>query len=110
MITYLKLVKELLAGFERIEVEHVSREEKSHVDALANLGSSIEFSSARANPFAVTQWPVLWKGEASGSNEVNPVEEEENWMSPIVKYLTENECPLDKWKQVDWFRRQPGSR
>lgn len=56
----MELVKELITNFERIEVENVPREKNNHVDALANLGSTVESSSARAIPLVIAQWPTIW--------------------------------------------------
>lgn len=53
MVAYLELIKELVARFEHIEVEHVLREENTHEYALANLGYAIETSSAWAIPLVM---------------------------------------------------------
>lgn len=55
------------------------------------MGSAIKTSFLRAIPLAVAQWYAVWKGEVSSSKEVNLDEEEDSWMTPIIRSLIEND-------------------
>lgn len=48
MAAYLDLAKEFILTFEHVKVERISREDNTHADALVNLGSAVETSSARS--------------------------------------------------------------
>lgn len=47
---YLGLVKEISTQFETLKVKHINREDNKQANALSNLGSLLETTSARAVP------------------------------------------------------------
>lgn len=50
---YMDLAKEFILTFEHVKVDRISREDNTHADALANLGSAVETSFARSLPLLV---------------------------------------------------------
>ena len=52
MIQYVKISQDLMASFESFEIAQVPRENNSHADALANLGSASRAIMKRVIPFA----------------------------------------------------------
>ncbi|XP_060972410.1 uncharacterized protein LOC133038318 [Cannabis sativa] len=94
MTAYLEKTKELQSTFDEFTVSQVPRENNSHADALANLGSSIQTTSPKTIPMVYLQWPAVWKKEEE--EEVNDVANEKTWMTPIIEYLEKDVLPEDK--------------
>ena len=96
MTAYLEKTKELQSTFDEFTVSQVPRENNSHADALANLGSSIQTTSPKTIPMVYLQWPAVWEKEEE--EEVNVVADEKTWMKPIVEYIENDVLPDDKNK------------
>ncbi|KAH6835709.1 hypothetical protein C2S53_019141 [Perilla frutescens var. hirtella] len=90
MVSYLAVAKQAAAKFEKIEAQHITREENRHADALANLGSAIQTNQNKNIQVLYAKWPAVWKGD---NPEALPVDIEVNWMTPLCRFLTENELP-----------------
>ena len=57
MAIYLQKIRELLAGFEKYELQHVPRSQNSHADALACLATAKDADFIRAVPIEVLPVP-----------------------------------------------------
>ncbi|XP_057793251.1 uncharacterized protein LOC131009864 [Salvia miltiorrhiza] len=93
MTTYLTKVKELQSGFAEFTINQVPREDNSHADALANLGSSIQTTTSKTIPVIYLQWPAVWKQE---EEHVSNISDRRTWMTPILEYLEQDILPDDK--------------
>ncbi|KAL5575149.1 hypothetical protein UlMin_016848 [Ulmus minor] len=88
LATYLQFAKDLVYCFESFQILHVPREANTEADRLARIGSGQEIDSL---------CPVVILSQSSLDRaSVNLVEEEETWMTPIIRYLVAGECPMDK--------------
>ncbi|XP_031267712.1 uncharacterized protein LOC116126151 [Pistacia vera] len=98
MTSYLSMVKELQAKFEEFSIVQIPRAENYHVDALANLGSALPCSSQSSIPLLFMQWPTNWKEPPPNKSPVEAmgVEQADYWMTPIIRYLEDDELPTDK--------------
>ncbi|OMO77927.1 hypothetical protein COLO4_24944 [Corchorus olitorius] len=89
MIKYLKKVKHLLQNFQWSQVRRIPRSENVVADSLSKLATGTTTSSN----FGVRVEEIEEKSIAD-ENEVNQIDEEdESWMSPMVRYLTSGELP-----------------
>lgn len=88
---YLGKAKEL-AKFKTYEIQQVPIEENSNVDALAKLVSSKDSKLLGAVLIKELGWPSI-------DNETDaalPIQEGENWMTSIIKYLLNADLPEDR--------------
>ena len=60
---YLKKAKKLKESFFESNIQQISREENSHTDALANLGSAIQVTEPKYIPIIYLKWPTVWTQE-----------------------------------------------
>ena len=93
MTAYLKKALELKVQFEEFNIEQIPRDENSHADALANLGSAVQVIKSQTVLIIYLKWPVIWKQEQEEACEINV---ETTWMTPIFDYLQNNTLPEDK--------------
>ena len=93
MASYLDHVKTLHTNFEEFNITQIPRLDNSHADALVNLGSSILITESQSVPFLFLQWPVVWKDPAV---KVTTIDIFDSLMTPIIRYLTNDELPEDK--------------
>ncbi|XP_076921117.1 uncharacterized protein LOC143582440 [Bidens hawaiensis] len=91
MVEYLKKVKELMRDFKEVEVLHISRGQKKKTDALSKLASVAFDHLAKGVKVEILRKPSIT--EFAIANVETP---EENWMTPIVRYLREGILPEDK--------------
>ena len=91
MILYLKMGRELLKNFIRVQVKHVPRAENSRADALAKLATTSQEDLGRLIP--VEHFLKALVNVDNG--EVSPVMSEPSWMDPIWDYLVEGTLPSD---------------
>ena len=61
MTSYLKKALELKEQFNELNIEQIPRDENSHTDALANLGSTIQVTESKTVPIIYLKWPAVWK-------------------------------------------------
>ncbi|XP_031262491.1 uncharacterized protein LOC116120659 [Pistacia vera] len=99
MTLYLNLAKELQSSFEEITITQVPRTKNSHVNALANLGSTLKTQYPTIIPLVYLYASAI----ASGSVEVTLVGPDNSWMTPVLHYLENDELPKDKNK-ARWLR------
>ncbi|KAI3735861.1 hypothetical protein L6452_15382 [Arctium lappa] len=83
MTAYLKVAKGKFEEFQEFSISPIQRNQNIQVDALANLGSTL-----RQSPFDVV--PVIYLATPSIENEVQMIKEEDNWLSDIRRFLTNN--------------------
>ncbi|XP_031270933.1 uncharacterized protein LOC116129327 [Pistacia vera] len=98
MTSYLSMVKELQAQFEEFSIVQIPRAENYHADALANLGSALPCYSQSSIPLLFMQWPANWKEQPPNKSPVEAmgIEQADCWMTPVVRYLENDELPADK--------------
>ena len=86
-------MKEIQSTFEQLTISQIPRNENTHADALATLGSTIEGEKIQSIPIVYLQWPVIWKNEIK---EITTITPSDAWLTPIVKYLENGILPEDK--------------
>nr|GEV96896.1 hypothetical protein [Tanacetum cinerariifolium] len=90
MIRYLEKIKPLTGSFRAFSIKQIPRSENKKADALSKIASTC---------FAHLSKQVLveeLKEKAIGEIEILAVvEEEDTWMTPLFKYLTEGTLPTD---------------
>ncbi|XP_060969882.1 uncharacterized protein LOC133037084 [Cannabis sativa] len=92
MASYLKIVQDKISRFTKFTINQLPRLENNHADALANLGSSIQIKDGVTIPVVIMQWPATWKP----NEDVKSLNEQDNWMTPIMQYLEDGTLPHDK--------------
>ena len=93
MIQYLAVAQRLIKKFKNCKLTQIPQEQNSQADALANLGSALERNSQMSIPLLVLQWPATL--EELPSEEVSAVEEDETWMTHLIRYLKNDIIPKD---------------
>ena len=91
MILYLKMVRELLKEFIRVQVKHVPRSENSQADALEKLATTSQEDLGRLTPIDHLPEPLV----SVDSGEVSPMMSEPSWIDPIWDYLVDGKLPSD---------------
>ncbi|XP_060960838.1 uncharacterized protein LOC133031370 [Cannabis sativa] len=86
------IVQDKISRFTKFTINQVPRIENNHADALANLSSSIQIKDGVTIPVVIMQWPATWKP----NKDVICLNEQENWMTPIMQYLEDGTLPHDK--------------
>ena len=84
MTAYLKKATELKEDFNEIKIQQISREENSHVDALANLGSVVQVTEQKCIPIIYLKWPTVWKQD---KEQISELRIETTWITQIFDYL-----------------------
>ena len=93
MTTYLKKATELKEYFNKMSIEQIPRDENSHTDALANLGSAVQIIESKNVPIIYLKWLAVWKQEQETACELSI---EVICMTPIFDYLQNNILPENK--------------
>ncbi|XP_031281185.1 uncharacterized protein LOC116139651 [Pistacia vera] len=98
MASYLSMVKELQAQFEEFSIIQIPRVENYHADAFANLGSALPSSSQSSIPLLFMQWSTNWKESPPNKSPVEAmgVQQADYWMTPIIRYLADDELSAGK--------------
>ncbi|XP_024027041.1 uncharacterized protein LOC112093216 [Morus notabilis] len=91
MGAYLRKVKEELAKFKSYEIQQVPRAENTNADALAKLASLKDLDLVRVVPIEELERPTI-----DEAVEVLTIQAAGNWMTPLVRYLTNAELPNDR--------------
>ena len=111
LIPYCKYEKKLLANFEAITLEHISRKENRQVDALTNLATALALSQEEIAKVAISQWwllPLMVEEEA-GKEQANIIfvclVEKEDLRQVIIEYLQHGRLPDDKRHKTEVRRR-----
>ena len=86
-------MKTLQSNFKEFNIAQIPRLENNHIDALANLDSSIPTTRSQSIPLIFLKWPTVWKDPPA---EVTTIDTSDSWMTPIICYLTSDELPEDK--------------
>uniref|UniRef100_A0A2N9J155 Uncharacterized protein n=1 Tax=Fagus sylvatica TaxID=28930 RepID=A0A2N9J155_FAGSY len=86
MAKYLSLVKNSIHGFDEVILIQVPREQNTEADTLAKLASSEE---------ATNQHIEVQYSPSHMEEEVNPMNVNNSWMTPITRYLEEGTLPTD---------------
>ncbi|XP_013634263.1 PREDICTED: uncharacterized protein LOC106339939 [Brassica oleracea var. oleracea] len=89
-----RFAQRLIKKFKSCKLTQIPREQNSQADALANLGSTLETHTQMSIPFLVLQWPATLVEPSN--EEVSAIEEEETWMTPLVRYLEDDKLPEDR--------------
>lgn len=93
MATYQEIVKKLIQRFEQVYVKLIPRDSNSQADALAHLATS-------EGPVEIKDVTITKLSHPSHSliASLEPPIETESWMTPIVKYLQNDDLPQDRTK------------
>ena len=86
MAKYLNLVRDAMTGFNEVIIVQISREQNIEADALAKLASSAQAIDQQIE----VQYSPSHKGE-----EVNPIDINNSWKTPIIKYLEDGTLPTN---------------
>ncbi|XP_061344701.1 uncharacterized protein LOC133290607 [Gastrolobium bilobum] len=92
MCKYLEKVRELIEGFESVEVEHIRRTENTRADILSKLAST----KSPGNKCSIVQQSMPNPCIVMNISETAPGATEETWITPIVNYLAEGAVPPDQ--------------
>ena len=91
MILYLKMLRELIKKFIRVQVRHVPRIKNSRANALAKLATALQEDLERW----VLVEHLMEPSVNVNSDEVLPVITVPSWMDPIWDYLLNGTLPSD---------------
>jgi hypothetical protein len=80
MAKYLSLVKNLMRGFDEVILVQIPREQNTEADTLVKLAFSEE---------AINQQIEVQYSPSHTEGEMNPINVDNSWMTPITKYLEE---------------------
>ncbi|XP_013594512.1 PREDICTED: uncharacterized protein LOC106302583 [Brassica oleracea var. oleracea] len=94
MIRYLAVAQRLIKKFKSCKLTQIPREQNSQADALANLGFALETQTQMSIPLLVLQCPATLVEPQN--EEISTIEEEETWMTPLVRYLEDDILPEDR--------------
>jgi ribonuclease HI len=86
MAKYLSLIKNIMRWFDEVILVQVPREQNTEVDTLAKLASSEE---------TINQQIEVQYLPSHTEEEVNPINVNDSWMTPITKYLEEGTLLTD---------------
>ena len=86
MAKYPKLVKDTIGWFDEVTLVQVPHEQNIEVDTLAKLASSDE---------AINQQIEVQYSLSHTEEELNPINVNDSWMMPIIKYLEEGNLPTN---------------
>jgi hypothetical protein len=86
MAKYLSLVKSIIHWFDKVILVQVPREQSTEADTLVKLASSEE---------AINQQIEVQYSPSHTEEEMNPINVNDSWMTPITKYLEEETLPTD---------------
>ncbi|XP_058189194.1 uncharacterized protein LOC131306783 [Rhododendron vialii] len=103
MRTYLSSAVRLINNFKAIRVEHISREQNAHADALVGLASACSSLGHRSISFSSIDKPSFELEVLS--QEVLSIELGPSWMDKIIGYLGDDALPTDK-KDVHRLRNK----
>ncbi|XP_024033075.1 uncharacterized protein LOC112095387 [Morus notabilis] len=91
MGAYLRKVKEELVKYKNYEVLQIPRAENANADALAKLASSKDADTLGVVPIEELERPTIEERAEAFS-----VQEGENWMTPLIRYLMDAQLPNSK--------------
>uniref|UniRef100_A0A2N9J4D3 Uncharacterized protein n=1 Tax=Fagus sylvatica TaxID=28930 RepID=A0A2N9J4D3_FAGSY len=86
MAKYLNLVRNTIRWFDEVTLVQVPREQNTEADTLAKLASSEE---------AINQQIEVQYSPSHTEKELNPIDVNNSWMTPITKYLKEGTLPTN---------------
>ena len=90
MVVYLQLANDLIYHFESFEITHIPRVDNSEADKLARIGLGIDYDQE-------CLVETLLSSSVSEYS-INNVDEEETWMTLIIRYLGNRELPPNKFE------------
>ena len=86
MAKYLSLVKSIIRWFDKLILVQLPREQSTEADTLVKLASFEE---------AINQQIEVQYSPSHTEEEMNPINVNDSWMTPITKYLEEGTLPTD---------------
>ncbi|XP_075507597.1 uncharacterized protein LOC142544433 [Primulina tabacum] len=99
MLKYLQLIKARSEVFADWGVEQIPREENSEADTLAKMAASLSEVSTRE---------ILHASRLILSTEEEMLPEpEDSWMTPLIKFIVNNELPEDRARAQKTKRQAP---
>ncbi|KAL0462431.1 UNVERIFIED_CONTAM: hypothetical protein Slati_0130700 [Sesamum latifolium] len=91
MIQYLQQIADLKTKFHHFQIIQIPREENAKADSLSKLASSLE--DCRTRHITIHYLP-----EARTPLAVQPITTEEDWRTPIIKWIEEGLLPENRWE------------
>jgi parvulin-like peptidyl-prolyl isomerase len=86
MTKYLNLVRDALTGFDDVNIVQILREQNTEADTLAKLAFSEQ---------AIDQQIKIQNSPSHEREKVNPININNSWKTPIIKYLEDGTLPTD---------------
>ncbi|KAM1728016.1 hypothetical protein TB2_018122 [Malus domestica] len=93
MAQYLEKVRQQLEAFQTYTLTQVPRADNAHVDALAGLGSALNYQFKRSILVEYLDKPSI---EMELIAEVSQVGITPNWQSSIIDYLVSGTLPIER--------------
>lgn len=91
MMRYLNTVNKLRPQFEEFSIEKIPRNNNSHSNLLATLGSAVEFKAAKL----VIPIFYLPKSRASDDSPIDIISVvDSTWMMPCLSYIEDKTVPV----------------
>ncbi|MCH94258.1 gag-pol polyprotein, partial [Trifolium medium] len=104
LIKYVEQVRRLAEGFNTFELVYVPRDQNARADLLSKLASTKKPGNNRTVIQETIARPST--GEThTPSEEVMATHDEEDWRSPIIRYLLNDELPTDREEAVKVKKR-----
>ncbi|XP_058724210.1 uncharacterized protein LOC131595762 [Vicia villosa] len=100
---YLSLVKEKMKGFAKADVAHIPREHNSRADLLSKLASTRKKGGNKSVIQEVLSDPSVAKN--APAIQVFAIGDDHCWMTPVYKYLMNDELPDDP-KEASAIKRR----
>ena len=101
MQKYLKIVQQLSQHFDGLDFVQIPRAKNAEADFLARLASIDDYNTSFELCKEIRGQPSI-EGE-----QVIKIKEQDEWMTPIVRYLKEEWLPEDKTDQGRYKSEQP---
>ncbi|XP_075633862.1 uncharacterized protein LOC142606386 [Castanea sativa] len=89
MQKYLKLVRRLAQGFDKLNFVRIPRNQNAEADEVAKMASSIEEPTNKEILMEIQKYPSIEEVP------VFPIQNIGGWMAPIVSYLQNGHLPHD---------------
>ncbi|KAL0427163.1 UNVERIFIED_CONTAM: hypothetical protein Slati_2891100 [Sesamum latifolium] len=91
MIQYLQQIKELKTSFDHFQIIQVPREENIKADCLSKFASALEDCRTR-------HITIQYFSKARAALAVQPITAEEDWRTPVIRWLEEGHLPDNRWE------------
>ena len=94
LIEYLNLVRERMKKFDRAQIKHVPHKQNTRADILSKLTSTKKKGGNKSVIQEYLSPPSIKKPTIP--LEVNVIEDNSCWMTPVFNFMTKGELPVDQ--------------